>query len=131
MCRCIGSSVCSNRSLTSFRISPADPHTFCPGFDNRSHLFDVFKICSDCFVLPELRRDHGRHSRPVGQAFLLRIPFSSSKFRWIDSSDLTFGVDAGPFAGRMQRPTLVVVENPTHRRAVVEQHSVLGIDLWA
>ena len=33
-----------------------------------------------------------------------------------------------PHAGRMQRPTVIVIEDPTHRRAVVEDHAARGID---
>ena len=33
-----------------------------------------------------------------------------------------------PQAGRMQRPSLIVVEDPAHRRAVVEDHRARGID---
>jgi hypothetical protein len=33
-----------------------------------------------------------------------------------------------PHAGRMQGPTLIVIEDPTHRRAIVEDHTAGGID---
>ena len=67
-------------------------------------------------------------SRPAvdaaGQAaelLLCEPPFFSSRFRWIDSLDLIQGL-GHPQAGRVQRPSLIVIEDPTHRRAVVEHH---------
>ena len=33
-----------------------------------------------------------------------------------------------PHAGRVQRPPLIIVEDPTHRRAIVEDYRVGGID---
>ena len=48
-------------------------------------------------------------------------PFFASRFRWIDSPDLVQRL-GHPQAGRMERPSLIVVEDPTHRRAIVEHH---------
>ena len=67
------------------------------------------------------------HPDKPAELLLREPPFFASKFRWIDSwtSCQRLG---HPQPGRMQRPPLIVIEDPAHRRAIVEHHRAGGID---
>ena len=91
-------------------------------FEGRGDFLDVLDVAADRLLFGlALRRGRGRCSRPVGRVAALRTPFFLVQVPLDRLADLIQGL-GHPQAGRVERSSLIVVEDATHRRAIVEHH---------
>ena len=99
-----------------------------PGLERRGHLRDHLDVFSDhLLLLLDFVEARPGCSRPGGRVAPPRTPFFRVQVPLDRLLDLVQRL-GHPQAGRMQRSALIVVEDPAHRRAVVEHHGAGGID---